>query len=83
MKRLICPNRCKTDTDTPFFYSPGTFDLVAPGHELGVLAYSDGSPSNRFQDGIAGVQKEIIAEIEASDDMPHCIVCMAEAVRAK
>ena len=73
-----CPNRCKPDTDTPFYYpSCCTFD------EMGVLAFPNGEPSNRWVDGVAGVSQGVLEELDSHDlTCMHCVEC-GEGVEVK
>lgn len=78
---LVCPNlQCvkHRSEDTPFFYPESTYDSDG-GETGGVLAYPDGTPSNRFEDGTVGVPAHIIKAIKASDELPHCVHCLDEA----
>ncbi|KKM23657.1 hypothetical protein LCGC14_1613000 [marine sediment metagenome] len=80
-----CPEGCcpcdlyGNPVDTPFLYSANICDIAAfaePGtYELGVLAYPDGTPSNRWQDGVAGIPKELWQALEDWSELPACIEC--------
>ena len=77
--KLKCPNGCKSDCDTPFVYSPYACGLDEDKPELGVLAYANAQPSNRWCDGTIGVPACILEFICAGDDFPLCVKCHEEA----
>lgn len=79
--KLKCPKGCTPDCDTPFFYPPSACGSTSYRPKLGVLSFSDGQPSNRWEDGIAGVPEWIIDYIRKGDDFPHCIECLRETRR--
>lgn len=94
MDNWICPKRCApkdmygNDIDTPFFYSASQVDdaykdepRTVFGIEQGVLAYSDLTASNRWQDGTAGVPGFVRNHLYATDSLPYCIKCHSEVVR--
>lgn len=72
-----CPNGHKPDTDTPFVYPPRCIGVDEHAAELGVLAYADTLPANRWADGTVGVPTSVTEMIDGC--MPVCVECGAEA----
>jgi len=80
MTTAQCPNGCKSECDTPFYYPPYACGIGKDQPELGVLCYPDLQPSNRWVDGIAGVPQQILEWINIDSDLPLCIECHTEVV---
>lgn len=51
--------------------------VMIPDSEIGILVYEDGTSSNRFADGVAGVPKDWQKEAELAFD-PSCDMCVGE-----
>lgn len=93
----VCPNGCKPDTDTPFYYGSCCLPYaceqkVSENHlhgpeceeyELGVLVRKDLSISNRWVDGVVGVPQDVIDYLEDHDCLPNCIWCHEEIIKVK
>ena len=79
MSDYDCPNRCNPDTATPYYYPPS---CLPEGREFGLLIYADLTPSNRWLDGTAGVNQDVLDWYHDHDCLPHCIECHEE-IRAE
>lgn len=77
--RIRCPNGCKPETETPFYYAPGAFSRDEEGVKQGILAFADGEPSDRWEDGTAGIPPVMMDMLRGGWDLPHCVVCREEA----
>lgn len=78
--KIVCPNGCKPEYDTPFYYPGRACGLPDDYPEMGVLAYDDAQPSERWEDGTVGIPEHILEFIIKSDDWPLCCECHDEAV---
>jgi len=65
----VCENGCRPTSDTPFYYPPQCTD-----EELGVLAYADGEPSNRWIDGVIGIPLDVVDRLDGHDW--GCLACV-------
>jgi hypothetical protein len=75
MSTYKCPNNCKPDCDTPYYYPTC---CLPDGAEMGVLIYPDLRLSNRWVDGTAGIPDDYREWYEGHDCLPHCLACGEE-----
>ena len=85
---LICENGCTpkdlygNEIDTPFFYPGSVIEMETQIDEsIGVLAYNDAEPSNRWEDGTAGVPEKIQQACRDYSELPSCIHCGGQVIR--